>query len=159
MKRINLRKELVLLIIFGLSMVNVGVALTLNKEKNMKTVVMTQAAPAAIGPYSQAIRNANTIYLSGQIALDPQTMNLVPGGIEKQAVQVFKNLRAVCEAAGAELNQIVKLTIYLTDLNSFDQVNEVMKTFFTEPYPARATIQVSALPKAAQIEVDAIVAL
>jgi reactive intermediate/imine deaminase len=121
--------------------------------------INTDAAPAAIGPYSQAIKLDNLLFLSGQIPLDPLTMELVPGGLAEQANQVFKNLRAVISASGATSEAAVKLTIYMTDLSGFPIVNEVMATFFSEPYPARATIEVSGLPKGALVEVDAIVAL
>ncbi|MGE4629915.1 MAG: RidA family protein [Pseudohongiellaceae bacterium] len=119
--------------------------------------IHTDAAPAAIGPYSQAIKSGALVFLSGQIPLDPETLTLVDGGIEEQTRQVFRNLSAIAEAADAHLQNAVKLTIYLTDLNNFTQVNSVMAEHFSEPYPARATIQVSALPKQAMIEIDAIV--
>lgn len=122
----------------------------------MKHIIQTEDAPKAIGPYSQAVKAGNTVYFSGQIPLDPKTMTLVGGDISAQAEQVFVNLQAVAKAAGGSLDAIVKLTIYLTDLNGFPLVNEIMKTFFKEPYPARSTIQISALPKAAQIEIEAI---
>lgn len=122
----------------------------------MQTIINTELAPKAIGPYSQAIKVNHTVYLSGQIPLDPKTMTLVSDDFKTQAVQVFKNLQAVSRAAGADLNAIVKLTIYLTDLAKFSILNEVMMEFFTEPYPARATIQVAALPKEAQVEVDGV---
>lgn len=122
----------------------------------MKQTIHTNLAPAAIGPYSQAIKAGNTIYLSGQIPLDPATMEVVSSNFHTQAVQVFKNLQAVSEAAGGSLNDVVKLTIYLIDLSHFTIVNEIMMQYFTNPYPARATIQVSALPKAVQIEIDAV---
>lgn len=125
----------------------------------MKQVIESKNAPKAIGPYSQAIQVGNTIYLSGQIPLDPVSQTLVSQEIKMQAEQVFKNLQAVAKAAGGDIANIVKLTIYLTDFNHFSQVNEVMTSFFSEPYPARATIQVSRLPKDAQIEVDAIMAI
>lgn len=125
----------------------------------MKHVIHSEHAPKAIGTYSQAIQVGNTVYLSGQIPFDPNTMQLVSADIREQAEQVFKNLAAVCAAAGSELNAIVKLTIYLTDLGTFQTVNDVMSQFFQQPYPARATIQVAALPKAAQIEIDAILVL
>jgi len=120
--------------------------------------IQTPAAPTAIGPYSQAIKSGALVFLSGQIPLDPDTMALVEGGIDEHTRQVFRNLSAVAEAADACLQNAVKLTIYLTDLNNFTQVNNIMAEHFSEPYPARATIQVSALPKQAMIEVDAIVA-
>ena len=120
--------------------------------------IHTDAAPAAIGPYSQAIKSGALVFFSGQIPLDPETQTLVDGGIEEQTRQVFRNLSAIAKAADTHLQNAVKLTIYLTDLNNFTQVNSVMAEHFSEPYPARATIQVSALPKQAMIEVDAIVA-
>ncbi|MBV9576084.1 MAG: RidA family protein [Gammaproteobacteria bacterium] len=125
----------------------------------MKQAIQTLNAPAAIGVYSQAIQQGNTVYFSGQIPLDPNTMTLVSDDFAKQALQVFANLKAVSEAAGGSLETIVKLTIFLTDLASFPIMNEVMMQFFKKPYPARSTIQVSALPKAAQIEVEAIMVL
>lgn len=121
-----------------------------------KQRIHTDHAPQAIGPYSQAIRANDVVYFSGQIPLDPATMTLVGGGINEQAERVFLNMRAVAEAANASLNDIVKLTIYLTDLNDFSVVNAAMMRFFAEPYPARTTIQVSALPKEALVEVDAV---
>jgi reactive intermediate/imine deaminase len=121
--------------------------------------IQTPSAPQAIGPYSQAIAAGNLVFLSGQIPLDPATMELVEGDVATQAAQVFKNLNEVVTAAGGSLNQIAKLTIYLTDLNEFANVNSVMANHFTEPYPARATIEVSALPKGAAVEVDAILVL
>lgn len=123
----------------------------------MKNKIHTDAAPKAIGPYSQAISVGNTVYLSGQIPLDPTNMTVVEGSFAEQTTQVFKNLVAVCQACDASTDQIVKLTIYLTDLKNFSTVNEVMMTFFTEPYPARTTIQVSGLPKDVAIEIDAII--
>lgn len=124
-----------------------------------KTIVHTANAPQAIGTYSQAIRVGDTVYCSGQIPLDPNTMNLVSTEITAQVEQVFANLRAVCEASGGTLNDIVKLTIYLVDLGHFPVVNEVMSRLFAVPYPARTTIQITALPKAAQVEVDAILVI
>ncbi len=125
----------------------------------MKTIIHTDAAPAAIGPYSQAIRIDNTVYCSGQIPLDPKTMTLVEGDITIQARQVFTNIKAVCEAAGGSLGQVVKLTIYLTSLADFTQLNAVMSEFFSAPFPARTTIEVSALPKGAAVEVEALLVL
>ena len=122
----------------------------------MKQKIHTNLAPAAIGPYSQAIRVGDTVYLSGQIPLDPQSMMLVANDIKRQATQAFMNLQAVAIAAKGDLSKVVKLTIYLIDLKHFAVVNEVITQFFQEPYPARATIQVSALPKEALIEVDAV---
>jgi len=119
-----------------------------------KQVIRSPDAPTAIGPYSQAILAGNTLYMSGQIPLDPATGQLVEG-IDAQAHQVFKNLRAVAAAAGATLNDIVKLSILLSDLGDFAKVNEIMATYFHEPYPARATYQVAGLPRGARIEVEA----
>ena len=116
-------------------------------------------APAAIGTYSQAIHTGNTVYLSGQIPLDPQTMQLCSDDIHVQISQVIDNLDAVCKASGGSLSKIVKLTIYLTDLNHFSLINEAMAHRFTEPYPARAAIGVSALPRGAQVEIDGVMVL
>lgn len=121
--------------------------------------VSTANAPAAIGPYSQATRAGDTVFFSGQIALDPATGELVEGGIEAQARRAFDNLRAVCEAAGGTMDDIVRVGLYLTDLGQFTVVNAVMGEYFAEPYPARSTIEVSALPKGALFEVDAIMRL
>lgn len=121
-----------------------------------KTVIHSEQAPDAIGPYSQAIKVADTVYLSGQIPLDPETMVLVEGGIDKQIDRVFKNLTAVAEAAGGNLSNIVKLNIFLTNLDDFPVVNDIMATYFQTPYPARAAIGVAALPKGASVEMDAI---
>ena len=123
-----------------------------------KQAIHSKHAPAALGPYSQGVRAGNTVYLSGQIGLDPASANLVEG-IEAQTHQVFKNLRAVAQAAGGELDDIVKLTILLADLADFAKVNEIMATYFKPPYPARATYQVAAIPKAARLEVEAILVL
>ena len=122
-------------------------------------VIQTENAPAAIGPYSQAIKTKGLVFLSGQIPLDPTSMMVVEGGIEQQAHQVFKNLTAVANASGSSINNAIKLTIYLTDLENFSIVNKVMEEYFSSPYPARATIQVSALPKNVNIEIDAILDL
>lgn len=121
-----------------------------------RSVVQTSNAPEAIGTYSQAIKVADTVYLSGQIPLVPETMQLVEGGIEAQIEQVFKNLSAVCDAAGASLQDIVKLNIYLVDLAHFNKVNEAMARYFTQPYPARAAIGIASLPRGAQVEMDGI---
>ena len=121
--------------------------------------ITTDDAPAAIGTYSQAVRVGPTVYLSGQIPLDPVTMQLVDGPIERQIRRVFDNLRAVAQAAGGELADIVKLTVYLTDLAHFPDVNAVMAEYFAEPYPARAAIGVASLPRGAGVEVDAIMVL
>jgi reactive intermediate/imine deaminase len=119
-----------------------------------RQVIETPDAPAAIGPYSQAVLAGNTLYMSGQIPLDPKTGQLVEG-IEAQAHQVFRNLGAVAGAAGATLNDIVKLSILLTDLGDFAKVNEIMASYMAAPYPARATYQVAALPRGARIEIEA----
>ena len=123
-----------------------------------RTVINTDKAPAAIGTYSQAIKAGDTVYMSGQIPLDPKTMELVEG-FEAQTVQVFENLKAVAEAAGGSLADIVKLNIFLTDLGNFATVNEVMSRYFQQPYPARAAIGINALPKGAQVEMDAVMVL
>lgn len=120
--------------------------------------IETAGAPKAIGPYSQAVRAGNTVYLSGQIGLDPATGQLVEG-TEAQANRVFSNLRAVAEAAGGSMRQLVKLSVLLVDLGDFAKVNEIMATHFTPPYPARATYQVAGLPRGARIEVDAVLVL
>jgi reactive intermediate/imine deaminase len=122
-------------------------------------VIQTTNAPAAIGPYSQAVRVGSLVFCSGQIPLDPVTMEIVNGGVAEQAHQVFLNLKAVAAAAGGSLDNAVKLTIFLTDLGEFAQVNEIMAGYFNEPYPARATIEVSALPKGALVEVEAVLSL
>jgi reactive intermediate/imine deaminase len=118
-----------------------------------RQTIHSNQAPAAIGPYSQAIRVGNVVYLSGQIGLDPATGNMVDG-VEAQTHQVLRNLRAVCEAAGGTLDQIVKVSLLLVDLNDFARVNEIMATYFSQPYPARATFQVVALPKGGRVEVE-----
>jgi reactive intermediate/imine deaminase len=119
----------------------------------------TDAAPAAIGPYSQAVRSGQSVFLSGQIPLDPASGQLVTGDIAAEARQVFANLRAVCAAAGGSFDDVVRVGIYLTDLGDFAPVNAVMAEAFAAPYPARSTIQVSALPRGARVEVDAILVL
>jgi len=123
-----------------------------------KEAIHSNHAPAALGPYSQGIRAGNTVYLSGQLGLDPASGNLADG-IDAQAHQVFRNLRAVAEAAGGTLDDMVKLTILMADLADFAKVNEIMTTYFKAPYPARATYQVAALPKAAKLEVEGILVL
>ena len=123
-----------------------------------KQVVNSLDAPAALGPYSQGIRAGHTVYLSGQLGLDPKTGNLADG-IDAQTHQVFQNLRAVALAAGGKLDDMVKLTILMANLGDFAQVNEIMKGYFAEPYPARATYQVAALPKAALIEIEGVLEL
>ena len=124
-----------------------------------REIIHTDKAPAAIGTYSQAVKLDGLVFLSGQIPLDPASMEIVEGGIEAQITRVFENLSAVCEASGGSLNDIVKLSIFLTDLGNFPQVNTIMGRFFSEPYPARAAVEVSALPKGADVEMDAILAI
>ena len=124
-----------------------------------RSIISTDKAPAAIGPYSQAVRAGNTVYFSGQIPLDPATGNLVQGDIALQTRRVFDNLKAVAEAAGSSLSAIVRVGIYVTDLANFATVNAVMAEYFQAPYPARSTIQVSALPKGAEVEVDAVLVI
>ena len=120
--------------------------------------ISSPEAPAAIGPYSQAVRAGDTVYLSGQIPLDPKSMQIVEG-FESQVKRVFDNLRAVCRAAGGDFDRVVRLTIYLTDLAQFPKVNDLMATYFKEPFPARVTVGVSSLPRGAQVEIDAIMHL
>ncbi len=120
-----------------------------------KTIIATPNAPAAIGTYSQAVRVGDTVYLSGQIGLDPASMQLVDG-IDAQIVRVFENLKAVAEAAGGSLADVVKLNVFLTDLGNFAKVNETMARYFAEPFPARAAVGVSALPRGALVEADAV---
>lgn len=124
-----------------------------------KKAIHTDSAPGAIGSYSQAIQSSNFVFLSGQIPLDPATMEIVAGDFEARARRVFDNLKAVAEAAGGTLDQIVKLTVYLTDLDNFATVNAVMAEYFDEPYPARAALGVASLPKGADVEAEAILAL
>ena len=124
----------------------------------MKTIA-TPDAPAAIGTYSQAIRAGDTVYLSGQIPLDPATMKIVEGDFEAQARRVFDNLRAVCRAAGGDFNRVVRVTVYLTDLGNFAKVNEGMAQYFKEPFPARAAIGVASLPRGSLVEIDAVMYL
>ena len=124
-----------------------------------RKIIATDNAPAAIGTYSQAVQAGNTLYLSGQIPLDPDTMQLVDGDFRSQCERVFRNLAAVLEAAGGDFASVVKLTIYLTDMGHFAIVNEVMGSFFEKPYPARAAIGVASLPKGAEVEMDAILVL
>ena len=124
-----------------------------------KQIIATDNAPGAIGAYSQAVKVGDTVYLSGQIPLDPKTMEVVSGGVEAQIKQVFTNLAAVCEAAGGSLEDIVKLTVYLTDLGDFAKVNEAMAGFFEAPYPARAAIGVAQLPKDVPVEVEGVMVL
>lgn len=124
-----------------------------------KQAISTAAAPKAIGTYSQAVRVGRTVYLSGQIPLDPKTMELDAGDMRAQITRVFENLRAVARAAGGDLEHVVKLNVFLTDLGNFALVNEVMAQYFSQPYPARAAIGVAALPKGAAVEMDAVLAL
>ena len=121
-----------------------------------KQSIHTDRAPDAIGTYSQAVRSGSTVYISGQIPLDPGTMEIVPGDFDAQCERVFENLKAVAEAAGGSMQNMLKLTVYLVDLGRFAQVNEIMARYVPEPYPARAAIEVSALPKGALVEIDAI---
>jgi reactive intermediate/imine deaminase len=121
-------------------------------------IISTTSAPAAIGPYSQAVRHGDLVYFSGQIPLDPESMDVVTGGIEVQAVRVLENISAVAKAAGGSLQDVIKLTIFLTDLADFAIVNDTMKRYFDAPYPARSTVQVAALPRGVGIEIEAIMA-
>ena len=124
-----------------------------------KVIISTPNAPAAIGPYSQAVRHGGIVFLSGQIPLDPETMKIVEGDIAVQTHRVFQNLSAVCEAAGSNLNGLVKVNVYLTDLANFATVNEIMKTYFEEPYPARAAVGVVSLPMGVDVEMEAVLGL
>lgn len=124
-----------------------------------KTIIHTDAAPQAIGTYSQAVKVDNTVYISGQIPLDPASMEVVSGGIEAEITRVFDNLKAVAEASGGSLADVVKLNIFLTDLGNFPTVNEIMAQYFQQPYPARAAIGVAALPKAVGVEMDAVLVI
>lgn len=125
----------------------------------MKTIINTDKAPSAIGTYSQAVKVNNTVYLSGQIPLVPTTMEVISEDFTEQAQQVFKNLVAVCEAAGGNINDMVKVNIFLQDLSNFAIVNEIMSQYFTQPYPARAAVQVARLPKDVAIEIDGVMEL
>lgn len=124
-----------------------------------KSIIQTDKAPAAIGTYSQAVKAGTTVYLSGQIPLVPETMDLVSQDFAEQATQVFENIKAVCEAAGGTTNDLVKVNIFLLDLGHFATVNEIMAKYFTKPYPARAAIGIKELPKGAQIEIDGVMEL
>ncbi len=124
-----------------------------------KTIIQTDDAPQAIGTYSQAVKVDNTVYISGQIPLDPASMEVVSGGIEAEIRRVFDNLQAVAEAAGGALTDVVKLNIFLTDLANFPTVNEIMAQYFQQPYPARAAIGVAALPKGVGVEMDAVLVI
>ena len=122
-----------------------------------KEIISTENAPQAIGPYSQAVKAGNLIFISGQVPLNPKTGDLVTESIEDQARQVLDNVKSICESAGQSLDDIVKISIFLTDLNNFAVVNDVMKEYFSEPYPARATVEVSGLPLGVNVEIEAIV--
>ena len=122
-----------------------------------KEIISTENAPQAIGPYSQAVKAGNLMFISGQIPLDPKTGDLVSESIDEQAKQVLNNIKSICEAAGQSIDDIVKISIFLTDLENFAIVNEVMKEYFAEPYPARATVEVSGLPLGVNVEIEAIV--
>ncbi len=126
---------------------------------NNTTIIKTEKAPAAIGTYSQAVQTGNTVYVSGQIPLDPNTMTLVSEDFAEQAHQVFRNLRAIAQAAGGELSDMVKLNVFVLDLANFQTLNEVMGEYFSEPFPARAALGVAQLPKDALVEIDAIMVL
>jgi len=124
-----------------------------------RQIIETSDAPAAIGTYSQAVRHGDIVYLSGQIPLDPETMELVAGDVERQIHRVFKNLQAVARASGGQLDDILKLNVYLTDLGNFATVNSIMAEYFSVPYPARAAVGIAALPRGAEVEMDAVLAL
>jgi len=124
-----------------------------------RTIIHTPDAPAAIGTYSQAVRTGNTVYVSGQIPLDPKSGQLVSGDIDAEIRRVFDNLKAIATAAGGSLDHVVKLTVFLTDLTHFPRVNEIMATYFAQPYPARAAVGVAALPKGARVEMECILSL
>jgi len=124
-----------------------------------KQIISTELAPAAIGPYSQAVKVGDTVYVSGQIGLDPKTMELIEGGFNAQAIRVLKNLAAIAQEAGGSLSDAVKLNVYVTDLANFPELNSIMASFIPQPYPARAAIEVSALPKGAVVEIDAVLEL
>ena len=125
----------------------------------IREIISTKSAPSAIGPYSQAIRAGSTVYLSGQIALDPETGHPVEGGFDAQVHRAFRNLRAVAEAAGGSLAHCVKLTLFVTELTNFPRVNDIMQEYFAAPYPARSTVEVSGLPRGAAFEVEAVMVL
>ena len=124
-----------------------------------RQTIKTEAAPRAIGPYSQAVRVGDTVYLSGQLGFDPKAMELVAGGVEPEARRVFENIKAVVAAAGGSLAHICKVTIFLVDINDFPKVNEIMAQYFSEPYPARSTFAVAALPRNARVEVECVLSL
>ena len=147
--------------LFFLCTISIISTLTFSKEPNQMTkeIISTENAPQAIGPYSQAVKAGNLIFISGQIPLNPKTGDLVAESIEDQARQVLDNVKSICEAAGYSLDDIVKISIFLTDLSNFAVVNDVMKEYFSEPYPARATVEVSGLPLGVNVEIEAIVLL
>jgi reactive intermediate/imine deaminase len=124
-----------------------------------REIISTKSAPAAIGTYSQAVKVGSTVYMSGQIPLDPATMQMVEGGIDAQITRVLENLKAVATAAGGTLDNAVKVTVFLTDLANFAKVNEIMAKYFNQPYPARAAVGVASLPRGAQVEIEAILEL
>ena len=146
-------------ILFFLCTIPVIAILIFSTESKImpKEIISTTNAPQAIGPYSQAVKTNNLMFISGQIPMDPTTGNLVEGSIEDEANQVLKNLQSICEAAGYSLDDAVKITIFLTDLGNFAVVNDVMKEHFSEPYPARATVEVSGLPLGVNVEIEAII--
>ena len=146
-------------ILFFLCTIPVIVILIFSTESKImpKEIISTTNAPQAIGPYSQAVKTNNLMFISGQIPMDPTTGNLVEGSIEDEANQVLKNLQSICEAAGYSLDDAVKITIFLTDIGNFAVVNDVMKEHFSEPYPARATVEVSGLPLGVNVEIEAII--
>ncbi len=146
-------------ILFFLCTIPVIAILIFSTESKImpKEIISTTNAPQAIGPYSQAVKTNNLMFISGQIPMDPSTGNLVEGSIEDEANQVLKNLKSICEAAGYSLDDAVKITIFLTDLGNFAVVNDVMKEHFSEPYPARATVEVSGLPLGVNVEIEAII--
>ena len=146
-------------ILFFLCTIPVIAILIFSTESKImpKEIISTTNAPQAIGPYSQAVKTDNLMFISGQIPMDPATGNLVEGSIEDEANQVLKNLKSICEAAGYSLDNAVKITIFLTDLGNFAVVNDVMKEHFSEPYPARATVEVSGLPLGVNVEIEAII--
>lgn len=125
----------------------------------MKQVISTTAAPSPIGTYSQAVRAGDTVWISGQIPLDPSTGAIVSGGIDAEIARVFDSLKAIAEAAGGTLDDAVKVTVFLTDLGDFTRVNEIMARYFTQPYPARAAVQAAALPRGARVEVECVLSL
>ena len=145
-----------LLFLCTISLISILILL-LEPNKMTKEIISTENAPQAIGPYSQAVKTGNLIFISGQIPLNQSTGDLVSGSIEDEANQVLNNLKSICEAAGYSLEDVVKITIFLTDLSNFASVNEVMKQHFQEPYPARATVEVAGLPLGVNVEIEAIV--